>query len=316
MCFKESNDLINIYENCIYTASPCQSIRLASVIKDIFPIQKIFLQQACQYCIELILNIYTHLRRKKYIEGMLLNIIQHISIKLNSHSSLNNLHVKVELPAEKCNLHEENSNKENLNVNAIEDANSQELIFNTAENIYPMCFKVLKGDLKLHLRGHRKINRKLYTCDVCEYTTKCKTTLEGHINSKHLKSRPYICFCSKKFYTKSALAEHNKTHTHKKDIICEICGETFYYNKSLNNHLKLHSNDKTFECLVCNQRFVNKSRVNYHMKRKHGEKREICYVCGKKFVLQKELIRHKKLVHKYCDVVLNNQELFLDSLPR
>ncbi|CAH4029208.1 unnamed protein product [Pieris brassicae] len=68
MCFKESNDLLNIYENSIYTASPSRSIRLASVIREIFPIQKIYLQHACQQCVDLILNIYTHLRRKKYIE--------------------------------------------------------------------------------------------------------------------------------------------------------------------------------------------------------------------------------------------------------
>ncbi|CAK1549150.1 unnamed protein product [Leptosia nina] len=242
MCFKQGNtdEMLNVYEEDIYIEGlRSQQLSLVALMKEIFPKQDIILGQACQKCVDLVLNIYTYLRRKKRIEELLHLIVDNVNKKINNQV-LTNGKIYIDSVYTERSVDESRDRK----INSTDDKEAGNLVNIEIEELTcPICFKA-QQDLAKHLKQHKQRIRKGYSCNTCPYTTKCKTTLEGHINSKHLNCKPYICTCSKRFYTKSALAEHSKTHTHLKDVICEICGETFHYKKSLYNHLKLHYNEK------------------------------------------------------------------------
>ncbi|XP_038217112.1 zinc finger protein Xfin-like [Zerene cesonia] len=300
MCFKKHEKIMNI---CEYVHIDCgwfaTTLSLKALTDYIFPLQNMILTQACNPCIDMLISTYITIRKKEYVEKYLTLLINKINEQLLFRPIPNQkLYIETELK----NNFKVKCSEGPVNIDNIQDFNESNEIEEGAS--CPKCYKYIqKNQLKSHMRLHKHRQRKTYSCDICDYKTKCKTTLEGHKNNKHYQKRPHKCStCEKSFYTKSALAEHIKTHRQTKDIICEICGDSFYHSKSLKDHLKLHLNDKTYECYVCNHRFVNLSRVNNHMKQKHGEKKEFCVVCGKRFVFKKDMRRHMKLVHKQMDL--------------
>ncbi|XP_045507911.1 zinc finger protein 41-like [Colias croceus] len=306
MCFKQCEEMMDIYDR-IHIESEWFSTTLSikAMSEYIFPLQNVILTQACDGCVDMLISTYIRIRRKEYMEKYL----KLITIKINEQLSKPLIsNQKLYIATDLTNNSKVKCNEDSVNNDIGQDFEESNEI--EKEECCPICYKsLLKKKLKAHMRLHKHRKRKTYSCDVCDYKTKCRTTLEGHKNNKHYQKRPHKCgTCEKSFYTKSALAEHIKTHKQTKDIICEICGDSFYHRKSLKDHLKLHSDDKTFECHVCNHRFVNLSRVNNHMKQKHGEKKEFCVVCGKRFVFKKDMRRHLKLVHKQEDLNFEIQD--------
>ncbi|XP_059163358.1 uncharacterized protein LOC131946536 isoform X10 [Physella acuta] len=62
-------------------------------------------------------------------------------------------------------------------------------------------------DLKFH--GFKKTS---IICGLCQKTFASRRLLAGHMNSKHLKAKPYVCpFCSKGFSYKTSVDYHKKT---------------------------------------------------------------------------------------------------------
>lgn len=171
----------------------------------------------------------------------------------------------------------------------------------------PYCFRTLKTheQFYIHVKRHttnlkHKRNNKYYRCQNCIYKSSTKQGLEAHINKIHLFLKPYKCMiCSKGFYKKGNLIEHDKTHEGTKNATCELCGENFVSEKTLRIHLKVHSGDKMYPCQLCEKTFVTSGQRLEHSKRKHMDKSENCLTCGKMFSLKKDLTRHVKKVHSH-----------------
>lgn len=61
------------------------------------------------------------------------------------------------------------------------------------------------------LRTHG-LKKTSIVCEICHKTFASRRVLAGHINSKHLKSKPYVCpFCLKGFSYKTSMDHHKKT---------------------------------------------------------------------------------------------------------
>lgn len=209
----------------------------------------------------------------------------------------------------------EHSNKDVDNIESKEQTlNEQNSVETTTEHeisIEKQCAECLKmfdsiKVYKKHMREHkRKHTQKHYNCDYCDYKSLCKTSVQGHINKFHLKSRPHICqICYKSFYHKKNLTAHIESHAQSRNEICDVCGEMFLHKKNLLEHLKLHTGVRPYECDICGKKFITSGRRLEHIKRTHSEKTECCLLCDKKFSLTKELTRHMKTVHSSIDLIL------------
>ena len=94
----------------------------------------------------------------------------------------------------------------------------------------------------------QKEMRKRHGCEYCKSTFCTKTVLRNHINSVHLKIKPYKCEnCEKYFAKKYQLTRHDKALHQKlkpshKEIperwLCDLCDSSF----SMKFYLKCHIN--------------------------------------------------------------------------
>lgn len=106
-------------------------------------------------------------------------------------------------------------------------------------------------------------------CDVCDYSTTRKFSLQ----------------------------RHKDIHENKRRFICEICGKTFRNLLNLkDHHAFIHSDQRNFKCQHCPQTFKNKSSLVRH-DRKHSNTRPCVCHCGDTFQRACHLLRHKRLVH-------------------
>lgn len=232
-------------------------------------------------------------------------------MELNKHKKMHSKTIKATL----CEICGKNSKNPSL-LKAHINSHKQEQC--------PYCFKVLKkhAHFEYHIRKHEtgasKVTnyKTIYKCNDCNYESSNKTSLEAHINKKHLNIRPFVCqICYKGFFKKSNLVEHASVHRKIKFDTCEICGDTFVNKKCLKIHLRLHSGERPYECEVCKAKFVSASRKSDHMKRSHCEKKELCVFCGKKYGLKNELNRHMKRKHMYDADILGDNIFDSDLVP-
>lgn len=116
----------------------------------------------------------------------------------------------------------------------------------------------LQSLLKRHLLTHieeEMISRK-HQCDKCEARFKRPEHLRLHINSVHLKHRPYKCEkCDKSFTQVGDRNIHQKIHSNDRPHVC-FCLKAFRLAKGLKAHLKTHENSKIQGDKNYNQTFI------------------------------------------------------------
>ena len=129
--------------------------------------------------------------------------------------------------------------------------------------------------LKQHrLRKHTARADMKHQCQLCDYASVEKASLEKHIRFKHTNERPYSCeTCGFSTHTNSSMARHMQSHQvgiGKRPHVCDFCGLSYADKKRLRDHrLKHEKNDLSFDCDQCGASFKRKDNLKTHIERKH-----------------------------------------------
>ncbi|XP_028967576.1 gastrula zinc finger protein XlCGF67.1 [Galendromus occidentalis] len=107
----------------------------------------------------------------------------------------------------------------------------------------------------------------------CAYCLKLYATrriLEIHINTVHLKQRPYpCCICHQTFTQRGTLNRHLRIHTGER-FECVDCGRSYTQKSHMVDHVRTHTGSRPYKCYVCGRGFTQKSPLNVHLRRVHG----------------------------------------------
>ena len=161
-----------------------------------------------------------------------------------------------------------------------------------------------KNHLKRHIDSlHLKL--KPYECDQCNMSFAQKNHLNSHLKEVHQKIKAHKCQeCDKLFSRKSVLAKHvERIHLKiqpSKKFICKECNAPFELKHHLEHHMnKVHLNVKPYECNFCQKAFFIKAQLNEHVKKCETLEKKYykCKDCHASFDSRKNMIRHRKRIH-------------------
>lgn len=101
-----------------------------------------------------------------------------------------------------------------------------------------------KRGLQVHIKTHNK--KYTIICELCGKGFMDRSNLDGHINSKHMSSKPYKCSkCNASFSWISNLRRHRKkcktTAGPQVPVQCHACKKVFKHKSSLKRHMKSHT---------------------------------------------------------------------------
>ncbi|XP_059170858.1 uncharacterized protein LOC131952276 [Physella acuta] len=110
---------------------------------------------------------------------------------------------------------------------------------------------------------------KPFPCYECGkfYTT--ERILKSHVESKHIQRRLYTCDqCDFSTFHRTAMYPHKKIHKDR-EFNCAICGNSFTLLQTLNNHMLTHSGKKPFSCFICDCHFTQRGSLIRHNRNVH-----------------------------------------------
>ncbi|KAK9736087.1 Zinc finger, C2H2 type [Popillia japonica] len=165
----------------------------------------------------------------------------------------------------------------------------------------------------IHLSEHIGDNK--YTCPLCPYVTRRKSSLARHINSIHLKRYPYYCkHCGKGYHDPVTFADHEQKHVGNHSITCIVCQKSFAYTRNLTHH-QIHYHKVTtidvqvkYQCEICKKYYTSPVTLRRH-KQVHeinasDARPNLCEWCGKHFK-DTVTLRHHKRIHTGCFGTIN-----------
>nr|KAF6301068.1 zinc finger and AT-hook domain containing [Myotis myotis] len=148
-----------------------------------------------------------------------------------------------------------------------------------------------KYKLQAHLKVHTELDKRSYSCPVCEKSFSEDRLIKSHIKTNH----PEVSM--------STISEVLGRRVQLKGLIgkramkCPYCDFYFMKNGSdLQRHIWAHEGVKPFKCSLCEYATRSKSNLKAHMNRHSTEKTHLCDMCGKKFK-SKGTLRSHKLLH-------------------
>ena len=141
-----------------------------------------------------------------------------------------------------------------------------------------ICLKVFRNTkMKLHLFSHHSTNKpmKLQKIKIKEKLSKRRKNKENERRNKSRLEREatqkFPCeICQQTFTKRSSVKTHIDTvHLKLKPYKCEDCGKEFLQASHLNFHSDMHNNIR-FKCTFCKKDFSRRHVLNQHVK-KHTE---------------------------------------------
>merc|ERR1712000_369082 len=118
------------------------------------------------------------------------------------------------------------------------------------------------GYLNVHIKSvHLKVK---FDCEFCDYQSTQKSHLKTHINTVHLKLKPFQCNeCDQSFGQSGHLKRHVDSVHKKIRFHCSFdgCNKSFSRKTQLNQHFKLHEAQVNL-CDQCGKTFTTKVYLN------------------------------------------------------
>ncbi|XP_061462954.1 zinc finger protein ZFAT isoform X2 [Rhineura floridana] len=147
-----------------------------------------------------------------------------------------------------------------------------------------------KYKLQAHLKVHTELDKKSYSCPVCEKSFSEDRLIKSHIKTNHpeVSMNTISEIVGRRVQLKGLIG--------KRAVKCPYCNFYFMKNGSdLQRHIWAHEGIKPFKCSVCEYATRSKSNLKAHMNRHSTEKTHLCDMCGKKFKSKGTLKSHKLL---------------------
>ena len=118
-----------------------------------------------------------------------------------------------------------------------------------------------------------------YECNQCEARFRTHCLYEYHINSEHLRVKPYLCeYCTKGLYSRRTLAKHLKEE-HFVISDCKVC-DPYAKDSVLSAAPNAHNNSITGSstnsnpstiCDICGLNCLDVDNLNYHKLAEHRD---------------------------------------------
>ncbi|NXD86552.1 ZFAT protein, partial [Halcyon senegalensis] len=147
-----------------------------------------------------------------------------------------------------------------------------------------------KYKLQAHLKVHTELDKKSYSCPVCEKSFSEDRLIKSHIKTNHpeVSMTTISEILGRRVQLKGLIG--------KRAVKCPYCDFYFMKNGSdLQRHIWAHEGVKPFKCSLCDYATRSKSNLKAHMNRHSTEKTHLCDMCGKKFKSKGTLKSHKLL---------------------
>ncbi|NXA51787.1 ZFAT protein, partial [Nothocercus julius] len=147
-----------------------------------------------------------------------------------------------------------------------------------------------KYKLQAHLKVHTELDKKSYSCPVCEKSFSEDRLIKSHIKTNHpeVSMSTISEILGRRVQLKGLIG--------KRAVKCPYCDLYFMKNGSdLQRHIWAHEGVKPFKCSLCEYATRSKSNLKAHMNRHSTEKTHLCDMCGKKFKSKGTLKSHKLL---------------------
>ena len=128
------------------------------------------------------------------------------------------------------------------------------------------------GILKVHKKAHHNHQKRMYSCNECEFTTTGQ---------------------------KISLYRHEEQAHGTKEHMCERC----HYKTKVEHNLKIHINREHlelyhFQCEQCSYSSKQKTHLDIHTKSKHEGESLMCNFCNYKALQSSNLKRHQSTKHR------------------
>ncbi|XP_016001114.2 zinc finger protein ZFAT isoform X2 [Rousettus aegyptiacus] len=147
-----------------------------------------------------------------------------------------------------------------------------------------------KYKLQAHLKVHTELDKRSYSCPVCEKSFSEDRLIKSHIKTNHpeVSMSTISAVLGRRVQLKGLIG--------KRAMKCPYCDFYFMKNGSdLQRHIWAHEGVKPFKCALCEYATRSKSNLKAHMNRHSTEKTHLCDMCGKKFKSKGTLKSHKLL---------------------